>query len=288
MLEKESRGVEYSYKAKCPCGNITKKAPRTFQKSLKCKTCTNREKAEAMRLTVEDARGLFENNGIVLLEESYENSKTPMKCICPCGRTTLMSYDHVRRGGLCSGCAYERNGRRNYTYEEAVIMFEQLGLELLTTGKVRMKDGVEYKCECGRIGYSIFANVLKGSRCRDCTIENNSGDNHPMFDPEMTDEERARKRIDIINSNWSYDVRSRDEFSCQICRYNRGTVAHHVFSYKEYPELRTELDNGVTLCMRCHQDFHQHYGYGKNDLDQFLTYLMWRWEVGNEDTLIRH
>lgn len=211
-----------------------------------------------------------------------------MKCTCACGREALMSYDHVRKGGLCNGCAYERNGRRNFTHEEAVSMLEQLGLKLLTTGKIRMKDGVKYICECGREGYSIFTNILKGSRCKECTIENNSGENHPLYNHEMTDEERTRKRIDIINSQWSYNVRMRDEFTCQVCGHNRETVAHHIYSYKEYPKLRTNLENGVTLCTVCHQDFHRHYGYGANNLDQFLTYLMWRWEDGNKDHLIRY
>lgn len=267
---------------------MTRKAPRTFPSRLRCKVCTNREKARNSRVSYSQAKELFESKGIQMISKEYKNSRTPLKCICSCGREAFMNYSHVKNGGLCQGCMYERNGRSKYTYPEAVEELNKLGMTLLTKGIIQMKSGVDYICECGREGYSIFDNILKGVRCEACTIARHSGENHPNYNPELTDEERARDRIDIITSRWSYKVRKRDSFSCQICSHNRNTVAHHIFSYGKYPKLRTDLSNGVTLCKDCHIDFHRHYGYGENNLDQFLTYIMRRWADGNENTLIRH
>lgn len=288
LLERKSKGVEYSYKAKCPCGNVTRKTPRTFPSRLRCKLCSNRKKARNMRIPYNQVKEVFEENGIQLISKEYKNSRTLLECICACGRKAFLNYGHVKNGGLCQGCMYDRNGRRKYTYKEAVAELDKIGISLISKGEVYMNSGVDYICECGRKGYSIFANILNGVRCEMCTIEKYSGENHPNYNAELTSEERARDRIDVISSRWSYRVRKRDEFACQICSKNQGTVAHHIFSYGEYPKLRTELSNGVTLCEDCHIDFHRHYGYGENNLDQFITYLMWRWMDGNKNTFIRH
>jgi len=52
---------------------------------------------------------------------------------------------------------------------------------------------------------------------------------------------------------WRSDVFKRDDWTCQTCQC-RGKYleAHHIKRWSEYPELRYELSNGVTLCRECH------------------------------------
>ena len=62
---------------------------------------------------------------------------------------------------------------------------------------------------------------------------------------------RLRSRIEDVN--WRIAVFERDGYRCQAC----GLVgvyleAHHIKSYANYPDLRYEIDNGVTLCRECH------------------------------------
>lgn len=71
-----------------------------------------------------------------------------------------------------------------------------------------------------------------------------------------------------ISQSWSMAVKERDEFRCQApsCRSRNGIMhAHHIHNYADYPELRDEISNGITLCESCHTEFHSIYGKRNND-----------------------
>lgn len=57
---------------------------------------------------------------------------------------------------------------------------------------------------------------------------------------------------------WRREVLTRDLFTCQICgKQSTNLEAHHIKKFSEYPELRLEVENGVTLCKRCHRQLHK-------------------------------
>lgn len=66
------------------------------------------------------------------------------------------------------------------------------------------------------------------------------------------------KNLQIRNSfemrQWRINVFKRDGFKCQVCNEIGGKLeAHHIKSFSEYPELRFEINNGITLCKECHK-----------------------------------
>ena len=67
----------------------------------------------------------------------------------------------------------------------------------------------------------------------------------------------------------------RDKYTCQVCGDSSGgnLVAHHLDSYSMYPDKRTRISNGITLCKNCHIEFHNLYGYKENTKTQFIHFI---------------
>ena len=101
------------------------------------------------------------------------------------------------------------------------------------------------------------------------------GSLHPNYNPNLTDEDRTVKRHTLEDKAFRLSVFERDNFTCQKCGDNRGgnLEAHHILNHWKHKNLRYDVDNGITLCKKCHIEFHKKFGYKENNFEQMVTWL---------------
>ena len=84
-----------------------------------------------------------------------------------------------------------------------------------------------------------------------------TGKNHPNWKGGITPE-NMRIRHSIEYFAWRQSIFERDNYTCLICKQHGGKLeAHHIDSFSENPKLRFDINNGITLCKKCHKFLHR-------------------------------
>lgn len=157
--------------------------------------------------------------------------------------------------------------------------------------KIDIDNCTKWKCicECGTITHSSSSNLIRKNvtscgcyhkeKTRLWMNENRhnfkvpKGKNHHWYNPLLTEEERLTVRRNFRRGDqekFSLLVKERDDFTCQLCYIRGGKLnSHHLNSWNSFPEERFDVDNGITLCTECHNNFHDEYGRGNNTKEQF-------------------
>ena len=66
----------------------------------------------------------------------------------------------------------------------------------------------------------------------------------------------------IEYKQWRTKVFNRDNFTCRICEQKGGKLdPHHIKPFSVFIEYRFDIDNGLTLCRKCHKKTDS---YGRN------------------------
>lgn len=118
------------------------------------------------------------------------------------------------------------------------------------------------KCPC--CGENFEAKQSEDKYCsQECFLkilhEKIKGENHPNWKGGLS---LLNDRHDSHEyKEWRQQVYIRDNYECQICGSKKKINAHHILSWKHYPEKRYDINNGMTLCGECHTKLHQEYGY---------------------------
>lgn len=103
----------------------------------------------------------------------------------------------------------------------------------------------------------------------------------------MPEDKEIEKKINEENGvgrnspeyrKFTKDVLERDEYKCQCCGSTINPEVHHIKNYRQYKNLRTDVNNGITLCEKHHSmniidGFHQVYGTYNNTPEQLIEYI---------------
>lgn len=234
---------------------------------------------------------------LVVLKETDRRNKhnRPIfECKCDCGEKTYKTLNvlRVRKNPSCKRCtlkAKKENGAKN-NKNISGAKFGRL-TAVKPTEKRELRSVIwECLCDCGNKKEVSFRNLNKGNTqscgclAKEFIVEKNKkwgidhrGENHPSWNPDLTEEDRARRRSGLADgrvSDWRVSVFIRDKHTCRICKKkNKELNAHHLDGWNWCKEKRFDLKNGITLCKRCHLNFHKKYGYGDNTKEQFYEHI---------------
>ena len=205
---------------------------------------------------------------------------------CKVCRKSLRNKTHIL---ICSQCGKEFLGRKGKKFcsKECRSIWQSQNLTGDKAPSWRGGDIYFYCDYCGEESHCLKS-VYNKSDKHFCSIECRgkyfSGENNPSYNPSLTQKEREQGRTMEGSKQWRKQVYERDNYTCQCCGDNRGhnLNAHHLNSHNWDKENRTNVDNGITLCEKCHKEFHHIYGYGDNTKEQFEEYLQQRNKDNNE------
>lgn len=110
-------------------------------------------------------------------------------------------------------------------------------------------ERVERTCEHCHKGFSVKLSRLLAGKVKGiyCSLSCQRESQKKPWGP-------AKSRPGI--ESWRRAVLSRDGHACQQCGATEALRAHHVKPWADYPDLRYELANGLTLCDLCHRALH--------------------------------
>ena len=134
------------------------------------------------------------------------------------------------------------------------------------------------KCDCGndciKMGWVLNQGHVK--TCGDRTVHF-VGENNPNWKGGITPE-NVSIRMSQEYDDWRLSVYRKDRFSCLVCGTHDNLTAHHIYPFSVYPELRLDVNNGMTLCNEHHstkypESFHSTYGCFNNTPQQLEEYI---------------
>lgn len=174
---------------------------------------------------------------------------------CVCGQIKEIADTLIRQGKQIScGCSRltECNLGDKFNYLTLIKMVETKSL---------IKNAI-FLCDCGKYTRKNLSRVVKG-------LTKHCGCLTPKRDP-LLPKLRKFKETTIFSKL----VYERDHYTCVKCKIKGGYLnAHHLDGYHWCVEKRDDINNGVTLCKKCHREFHSIYTTKNNTKEQFQEYM---------------
>jgi len=220
----------------------------------------------------------------------YGNDKSSQwLCECKCGNEFKLSRCRItnkKYGKICCPICARKIAIRKTIVPMVGKKFDRwLVLEEM---KIRKNRAVAYlcRCNCGVIkivsGLDLRDHTSKSCGClaRELSRQRR-GILNGKWKSDMDDEKRELNKAKRNNNeviHWRKQVFQRDHYICRCCGMKKSPFnAHHLNSWKDFPDQRYIVSNGLTLCVKCHKLFHKQYGWGNNTKEQYQEFFLLRW-----------
>lgn len=174
---------------------------------------------------------------------------------CKCGKIKEISDSIIRQNKQIS-CGCSRIIKCKIGEK-----FNNLKLIKILDKKLSHKFAI-FLCICGKYTEKKLSSVVNGtSKHCGCLTHKR--------DPSL-----PKLRLYTETVRFSQKVYKRDNYTCIKCKKRGGYLnAHHLDGYHWCIKKRDDINNGVTLCRNCHNNFHRIYNNKNNTRQQFEEFM---------------
>lgn len=170
-----------------------------------------------------------QNSDYIIFRDKNGIQRRRYLSLCPdCGAEKYVQKHLVKKNRRCRSCQYK-----------AFALDEARNRKIGDTLRRKYQEDVEFKRRVAA------AKVVK------------SGDSHWNWKGGITPLTQRTRTSEESNA-WKLAVLHRDNYTCRICGSKEQLHAHHINSWAEFPEDRFILENGLTLCSSCHEQYHRY------------------------------
>lgn len=152
-------------------------------------------------------------------------------------------YPHLQRArkGNCLICGKEYRATKDFKERK----------QKYCSKKCWAERGKKYKNLCLNCGMYYESTNNKKYCSRKCAHHHQVSEMAPAYkDGKSLQRERARNGNKL--RNWRNSVFKRDNYICKICGKKGEIHAHHIEYFSSNHEKRYDINNGITLCVKCH------------------------------------
>lgn len=210
-------------------------------------------------------------------------------CLCECGNLTNVLSDSLIRGTTKScGCFQkEEVTKRLHKNLTGQRFGKWLVLKRVHQNKITRNFFWECLCDCGNKKTVIGSRLVNGcsTSCGCYNLDIHSGENHWNWKGGITPLNHAIRTCSFY-INWRTAVFQRDSYTCQHCQQvGENLIAHHLNLFSDIMKENNittmeeaiqcnalwDIDNGLTLCKKCHQILHFSEGLDNPEEIDYIT-----------------
>lgn len=247
----------------------------------------------SQRTDVLKVKEFIESYGCKMLSE-YVSANLPIQISCKCGNIRTTSYTNFRfaKHKICKQCSVEKRAEiRRFSFDHVKTFIESTGCKLLSNTYSDANTLLELQCRCGE-KWNVDFHTFKRSKhkaCKICTsleggkLRIGKPGKKGKLNPNFSNEKRNALQKKFRSPEYiamRETILNRDKYTCAKCGFiakfktEKGSLnIHHLFSKEKYPKWFYKKLNLMTLCSKCHKNFHKSFGYRDNKPKQMKIYL---------------
>lgn len=235
-----------------------------------------------MKKTKDISGNKYNHLTVIKIMGRDSTNKITWQCQCDCGNITTVTGLNLKNG-TSKSCGCLKHKQR---YNDLVGL--RFG-RLVVMEIYKIKNEIVFwncVCDCGKnnivttghlkSGHTQSCGCLMREKSREKAYKNLSGkkENHPRWNKKLTDDDRKYRRNNTwLLKKWAESVYLRDSYTCIKCGSPDKIQAHHLYSFSRVKERQFDISNGVSLCKKCHREFHSIYGITKFYRSDFFNYI---------------